>query len=192
MRGRMGLHIAGIEYEHREVALRDKPQAMLAVSPKGTVPVFVRAKGQVIDESLDLMRWALSQNDPEGWLAHGQTDPLITHCDGDFKHHLDRYKYASRYEDVPRGAVNLDHRAKACEFIAALEAALEARAFLRGPSRSLADIAIFPFLRQFVAVEREWWAGAPYPKTRVWLDGLIGSNLFKTIMVKHKPWTQTL
>lgn len=184
----MGLHISGIDYQHREVLLRDKPQAMLEVSPKGTVPVFVKDDGEIIDESLDLLRWALLQNDPENWLEFGGNDDLIAWCDGDFKHHLDRYKYASRYEDVPRGAVNLDHRVKACEFLAALEAQLVKHEFLRRETPSLADIAIFPFIRQFAAVERDWWAGHDYPKLRPWLAGLVVSDLFKAIMVKHDVW----
>ena len=189
MRGRMGLFIAGIEYEHREVLLRDKPDAMLEASPKGTVPVFVKDDGEVIDESLDLLRWALSQNDPENWLEFGERDELIVWCDGDFKHNLDRYKYASRYEDVPRGAVNLDHRAKACEFLAALEVELSQHKYLRRDTPALADIAIFPFIRQFAAVERDWWAGHDYPKVGAWLAALIESDLFKAIMVKHDVWT---
>lgn len=189
MRGRMGLYVSGIEYEHREVLLRDKPDAMLEASPKGTVPVFIKSDGGVIDESLDLLRWALSQNDPENWLEFGQSDDLIEWCDGDFKHHLDRYKYASRYEDVPRGAVNLERRAKACEFLSQLEDVLLQNKYLRRDTPSLADIAIFPFIRQFAAVERDWWAEHNYPNVRGWLAGLVGSDLFKAIMVKHDVWT---
>lgn len=184
----MGLHISGIEYEHREVLLRDKPEAMLEASPKGTVPVFVKSDGGVIDESLDLLRWTLSQNDPENWLEFGQSDDLIEWFDGDFKHHLDRYKYASRYEDVPRGAVNLEHRTKACEFLIQLEEALLQNKYLRRDKPSLADIAIFPFIRQFAAVERDWWTAHDYPKVRDWLAGLVASDLFKAIMVKHDVW----
>lgn len=184
----MGLYVSGIDYEHREILLRDKPDSMLEASPKGTVPVFVKEDGQVIDESLDLLLWALSQNDPENWLEFGRGDDLITWCDGDFKHHLDRYKYASRYADVPRGAVNLDHRAKACAFLAALETQLSQHKYLRRDTPSLADIAIFPFIRQFAAVERDWWAAHDCTKVREWLAGFIASDLFKTIMVKHDVW----
>jgi len=104
MRARMALHVSGVEYEHREIILRDKPASMLDASPKGTVPVFIKDNGDVIDESLDLALWALSQNDPLGWL-NGHDADLIAQNDGPFKYHLDRYKYASRYQDnVPRGA----------------------------------------------------------------------------------------
>jgi len=104
MRGRMALHAAGMDYEHREVLLRDKPAAMLEVSEKGTVPVFITKGGAVIDESLDLMFWALAQNDPEGWLDTDMVaaKALIAQNDGAFKHHLDRYKYKSRYEESKR------------------------------------------------------------------------------------------
>lgn len=191
MRGRMALIAAGISYEHRELILRDKPASMLAYSPKGTVPVFVTKNGQVIDESLDLMRWALTQNDPQDWLGGdaSKTADLIAQNDGDFKHHLDRYKYASRYkDDAARGDVDLSHRASAQIFISTLETALTANANLARDTPSLADIAIFPFIRQFANTDREWWDSAPYPKTQSWLERHLGSELFKTCMTKHKLW----
>ncbi|MBT8427753.1 MAG: glutathione S-transferase N-terminal domain-containing protein, partial [Erythrobacter sp.] len=114
MRARMALSISGAEYEHREVVLRDKPPQMLEVSPKGTVPVLVTEDGAVLEESLDIMRWALSQNDPEGWLARDD-GKLLAANDGPFKHHLDRYKYSTRYDDVDpeeHGKKALDHLRK--------------------------------------------------------------------------------
>lgn len=186
----MALKTAGIEWEHREVVLRDKPQAMLDASPKGTVPVLVLAD-QVIDESLDVMRWALSQNDPEGWLDGDVAEmaELLETNDGPFKHHLDRYKYASRYDDnVARGQVDLSHRAKAFELLAPLEKRLSKTEFLMGERRKWVDIAIFPFIRQFAAVEPEEFS-AQFPHMRRWLTGLVESELFKSIMRKYKPWS---
>ena len=192
MRGRMALSAAGIEYEHREVLLRDKPASMLAASEKGTVPVYITGDETVIDESLDLMMWALTQYDPEGWL---ETDinaakALITQNDGPFKHHLDRYKYKSRYDDTAkRGDVDLDHRAQAMEIIGTYETALAGNAGLLG-NTSLADIAIFPFMRQFAATQPEWWAAqSQAPRVRDWLTRHIESPRFKTIMTKYPLWT---
>ena len=191
MRARMGLSVSAINYEHREIELRDKPQEMLDISPKGTVPVFITSTGQIIEESLEVMTYALDINDPNGWLdcdkARAQT--LIIQNDGTFKTHLDRYKYASRYDKtVKRGDVDFSHRALALEFIQELEEALANSEFLSGPKQSLADIAIFPFIRQFSNVEPQWWAASPYPKTRHWLSHHLNSALFDTIMTKHPIW----
>ncbi|MGJ8563369.1 MAG: glutathione S-transferase [Alphaproteobacteria bacterium] len=191
MRGRMALHASNAVYEHREIVLRDKPDAMLKVSPKGTVPVFVTESGDIVDESLDLMHWALSRNDPLGWLGCDlkAAQALITANDGPFKHHLDRYKYASRYkDDAARGDVDLTHRSEAVKHIDVLETHLSAHDYLLDPKESLADIAIFPFIRQFANTDRDWWDSAPYPRTQAWLTRHMESDLFKTIMKKHPVW----
>lgn len=191
MRGRMGLKASGLPYEHREIILRDKPEEMLKVSPKGTVPVFVKNDGAIIDESLDLLKWALSQNDPMGWLKCDleAAAALITANDTDFKHHLDRYKYASRYsDDAKRGDIDMSHRLEAQKYIQDLEVRLTDGPYLLGETQSIADIAIFPFIRQFSNVESEWWASAPYTKTGEWLERHLGASLFKDIMVKHPLW----
>lgn len=191
MRGRMGLHVSGLDYEHREIILRNKPPHMLEVSPKGTVPVFIKADGHVIDESIDLLKFGLSQNDPMGWLNCDleTANELISDNDGPFKHHLDRYKYASRYkDDAQRGDVDLEHRKAAEAFIQTYENILSKSPFLLGKSPSIADIAIFPFMRQFANTDKDWWENAPYSATRHWLDGLINSDIFKAIMVKHELW----
>lgn len=193
MRARMALSISGAEYEHREVVLRDKPSAMLEASPKGTVPVYVAENGDVIDESLDLMLWALGENDPEGWLDCDReaADALIAANDGPFKHHLDRYKYASRYkDDAKRGDVDLSHRSQAETHIQTLEDRLSESAFLLGEKRSLADIAIFPFIRQFANTDRAWWDSAPYPRAQAWLENNITSELFTGIMKKFPQWVE--
>jgi len=192
MRGRMGLKVSGLDYEHREIILRDKPEEMLNASPKGTVPVFIQEDGRVIEESLDLLNWTLGQNDPLGWLDcdMDKANALIEANDTTFKHHLDRYKYASRYsDDAKRGDTDLSHRLEAEKHIQNLEDILENFPYLLGEKQSIADIAIFPFMRQFSNVEPDWWASAPYPKTRDWLKRHIESDLFKSIMTKYPLWT---
>ena len=197
MRGRMALAISGLDYEHREIILRDKPASMLAYSPKGTVPVFITADGTVIDESIDVVHYALGQNDPEGWLT-GQdaaSAQFMADNDGPFKHHLDRYKYASRYsDDAKRGDVDLSHRADAETYIQKLEERLTTSPYLAGDTRSLADMTIFPFIRQFANTDINWWNGTegepPYPAVHKWLMGLMGSDLFKQIMTKHPLWVE--
>lgn len=187
----MGLKVSGLEYEHREIILRDKPQEMLEASPKGTVPVFIKENGDVIEESLDLLHWALDQNDPLDWLDcdMDEASKLITTNDTDFKHHLDRYKYASRYnEDAKRGDTDLSHRLEAEKHIQTLEDRLTRGPYLLGEKQSFADIATFPFLRQFSNVEPDWWANAPYPNTRDWLERHVDSDLFKSIMTKFPLW----
>lgn len=193
MRGRMGLEASGLGYEHREIILRSKPEEMLQASPKGTVPVFITDTGAVIDESLDLLDWALQQNDPMGWLdcdlqtAHS----LISANDIAFKHHLDRYKYASRYNDeAKRGDIDMAHRLEAEIHIQILENHLSRGPFLLGKKQSIADIAIFPFIRQFSNVQPEWWATSPYPMTRTWLNRHLESDMFKTIMAKYPLWSR--
>ena len=183
MRARMALHVSGLAYEHREVVLRDKPAAMLEVSPKGTVPVFLTDEGEVLEESLDIMRHALAQNDPEGWLDRG--DPaLVAANDGPFKHHLDRYKYATRYEDADPER----HRASAVEILAKLDRRLAVSPYLCGDDRGFADIAIFPFVRQFANHDRERFAGDGKLHLQAWLEGLMASDLFAAIMEKHSKW----
>lgn len=183
MRARLALHVSGLTYEHREVVLRDKPAAMLEVSPKGTVPVLVTAKGKVLEESLDIMRHALAQNDPDGWLD--RDDPaLVAANDGPFKHHLDRYKYATRYEGVDSDR----HRAAAVEILAELDQRLAASTYLCGDERGFADIAIFPFVRQFANHDRERFAADRMSHLQAWLETLVSSRLFTAIMEKHPKW----
>jgi len=186
MRARMALSMSGTGYEHREVVLRDKPPQMLKVSPKGTVPVLVTEDDLVIEESLDIMRWALEQSDPEGWLGRNDA-ALVETNDGPFKHHLDRYKYATRYEDAQPD----EHRAAALEILEQLERRLEERAYLCGDTRGFADIAIFPFIRQFANTDRAWFAAQDLPRVQAWLEGLVSCDLFAAIMTKHPQWQAT-
>ena len=183
IRGRMALDVAGIALEHREILLKDKPAEMLAASPKGTVPVVVLPDGLVLEESLDVMGWALSQNDPEGWLIpelEAGMSELISANDGDFKHHLDRYKYAARYD----GAVAEDHRTEASKHLDVLEARLSQTPQLFGDRPTLADIAIFPFIRQFANTDRAWFDSQPWPAVHRWLAEHLASPRFERVMKK--------
>ena len=188
MRARMALWISGTVCELREVKLSAKPPELLAASPKGTVPVLVLPDGRVIDESLDIMRWALAQRDPEGWLARGDTPvqrALVDTCDGAFKHALDRYKYAERHPERSANAWRDD--AVAC-LIAPLEAQLSATPQLGGEQPGLSDAAIFPFVRQFAAVDAAWWAASPWAATRRWHDRWATGALMASCMHKFAPW----
>jgi len=191
MRARMGLKTSGLDYEHREVLLRDKPEDMLSLSAKGTVPIFQTEDGQIIDESLDLLNFALEQGDPLGWLNCDQDEAnaLIAQNDGPFKHHLDRYKYKSRYDETARrGDVDLSHRAEAETIIKGYETRLSEQNYLLGARQSIADIAIFPFMRQFANTDLNWWNEALYPATRNWLTRNVESELFLSVMTKYPLW----
>ncbi|MFN3989379.1 MAG: glutathione S-transferase [Erythrobacter sp.] len=182
IRARMALWSAGIAAELREVKLAAKPPELIAASPKATVPVLVIPGGKVIEQSLEIMRWTLAQHDPEGWLA-GDDAALIATNDGFFKHHLDRAKYPDRYK-----ADGIDHRAAALALLEPLEARLEQHAQLCGEHRSLTDIALFPFIRQFAAIDPAWFAAHPLPRLAAWLEGHCASDLFAAVMPKFAPW----
>lgn len=185
IRARMALVVTGVSVELREVLLRDKPLAMLEASAKGTVPVLVLPDGRIIDESLEVMDWALTQNDPEGWAdTHADTEKLIAYCDGPFKGWLDQYKYADRHpEQAPER-----YREQAEAFISTLEIRLAEQAFLGGAKPTRADVAVFPFVRQFAGVDPTWWQHAPYTEVRRWLDGWLASQAFTAVMAKYARW----
>ncbi|MEM7780519.1 MAG: glutathione S-transferase [Pseudomonadota bacterium] len=194
MRARMALWSAGIDVELREVKLANKPPELIDASPKATVPVLVEADGNVVDESLAVMRWALAQNDPERWLD-GEDAALIERFDGAFKHHLDRYKYPTRYPDeVAQEAsgdtqeFSLHHRDKGLAILADLDARLAQHPQLTGESRAFIDIALFPFIRQFANTDRAWFDAQDLPHLHPWLQGHLESDLFKAIMPKFTPW----
>ena len=193
MRARLALQVSGLPYELREVVLKSKPAELLAASPKGTVPVLVLANGQVIDESLDIMRWALGQNDPDDWLNVGSPDDieaLIAGNDGGFKHALDRYKYPNRYP-LESGnnakAFALAQRLEAANWLAGFESRLH-KGWLDGPKPCLADMATLPFVRQFAHTDAAWFAAQPWPKLQAWLARFEASALFDSVMAKHVPW----
>ena len=179
MRARMALRHSGVPLTTVEVSLKAKPAEMLALSPKGTVPVLVCADGRVIDQSLDIMRWALARNDPDNWLGPDST-ALIEENDQVFKANLDRYKYATRYPERPMEY----YRAQGEQFLQHLEDLLGHAPYLAGDMLSLADVALAPFVRQFAHVDREWFEQAPYPHLRVWLERFLTSALFTSVMAK--------
>ncbi|AZV27530.1 glutathione S-transferase [Pseudomonas syringae] len=181
MRARMALRYSGVPVEIVEVSLKAKPAEMLAISPKGTVPVL-DAGGQVIDESLEIMRWALAQNDPDDWLLGGDSRiaELIEANDQVFKVHLNRYKYAERYPEQPMEV----YRAEGALFLQKLDKLLEGRDYLLANHPSLADIALLPFVRQFAHVDRDWFAQTPYVRLQAWLQRFLESELFTGIMKK--------
>lgn len=190
MRARLALAVSEQRCELREVVLRDKPQAMLVASAKGTVPVLITGDGRVIDESLDIMHWALDRNDPEHWLKPQYGSPvamlqLIAQFDGGFKHHLDRYKYPNRHagDDAAQ-----DHRAACAEHLLVLEQNLGDAAFLFGAHASLADMAIAPFVRQFAHTDDAWFGSQPWPRLASWLAAWEASALFNRVMQKYVPW----
>ncbi|MEX5666528.1 glutathione S-transferase [Pseudomonas neuropathica] len=181
MRARMALRYSGVPVDIIEVSLKAKPAEMLAISPKGTVPVL-DAGGRVIDESLEIMRWALAQNDPQGWLLDGDSRiaELIEANDQGFKVHLNRYKYAERYPEQPMEV----YRAEGALFLRRLDELLTDRDYLLTDHPSLADIALLPFVRQFAHVDREWFAQTPYVRLQAWLQRFLESELFTSIMKK--------
>ena len=186
MRARMALLQAGQVFDAVEVSLRDKPASLLALSPKATVPVLQLPDGRVIEESWDIMRWALSAPDAQGWWARAQSPDnldLLQRNDGDFKHHLDRWKYPQRYasETLPPDA----HRDKALDvLVRPLEARLRSAPFLGGATPCATDLAVMPFARQFAAVDPGWFAALDLPAVRSWLDGWLASPLFAACMHK--------
>lgn len=191
MRGRMGLFASGVVVELREIVLRNKPVHMLEISPKGTIPVLLLPDGTVIEESLDIMLWALKQNDPWDWLSPEEETlddmlALIDELDGSFKHHLDRYKYSSRYEN----ADEVVHRSMAMVALASLQARLELSPHLFGSRPCLADIALFPFVRQFANTDRDWFDTNAPIALRKWLVGHETSELFMNIFCKWPVWQE--
>lgn len=187
MRARMALKKAGMTCVLREVVLRDKPDAMIALSSKGTVPVLRLGDGQVLDESLDVMRWALDDNDPDGWLEGIEgSEPLLEQLDGDFKGALDRYKYHVRHPEHPQS----HYRAQGEVFLRVLEDRLSDHdgVGLSDTRLRFADIAAFPFIRQFAFVDKAWFDQAPYPLLQAWLSRHLESDLFLSVMHKYAKW----
>lgn len=192
MRARLALQVSGVAHEQREVVLKNKPAHMLALSPKGTVPVLWlpgSAGEQVLDQSLDIMRWALQQNDPLGWWPSSETAladalALIAHNDGPFKQQLDRYKYPNR-SGLASGSTERD---LAALWLQKLASRLQHEAFLAGPRFGLADAALAPFVRQYAHTDPGWFAAQPWPALSQWLAAFEASDLFATIMEKQAPW----
>ena len=186
----MTLNYAAITVEHREVLLRDKPQAMLDASEKATVPILELPNGIVIDESIDVVYWALKQTDTDDWWRDELADQavaLVDENDFQFKQHLDQYKYADRHPQHSQK----HYRSEAEKFLLKLETMLGSHKYLLDEQLTFADVAIFPFIRQFAFVDKAWFDQAPYPKLRVWLGRFLESDLFTGVMQKYPPWHPT-
>ena len=189
MRARLALAVSGQVCELREVVLARKPAALMQASAKGTVPVLVHADGRVEEQSLDIMLWALRRKDPLHWLpvnagALMQAMELVARCDGEFKFHLDRYKYPDRH-GVSDAAI---HREQGGQFLGDLSARLSAHCHLLGEQEGLADMAIAPFVRQFAHTDPAWFARQPWPALQAWLVAFEHSPLFQQVMTKYAPW----
>ena len=189
MRARMAIHISGQKCELREVLLRDKPPSMLEYSAKGTVPVLILQDGKVIDESLDVIDWALNLNDPDDWQRSKnkeKTKELIKINDGEFKYHLDRYKYSKRYDNEDPEF----HRKKCLKFIESINNELNNSKYIFDDNISYADIVLLPFIRQFRIADIEWFDSLPYNNLKKWLSGFLDSTLLNSIMKKYDLWKE--
>ncbi|HUH58362.1 MAG TPA: glutathione S-transferase [Pseudomonadales bacterium] len=194
MRARLSLVFAGLQVELREIVLRNKPAQMLAISPKGTVPVLELLANDdanenvVIEESREILEWALKQNDPQGLLSvePEKANALIDQNDNEFKQWLDRYKYADRYPEM----TELEYRQKGEAFLQVLEELLTNNKYLLGSNISMADIGIMPFVRQFAHVNRDVFYSLPYPNLQQWLKDWLEHPIFKQVMIKYPPWQE--
>ena len=189
MRARLGILFSGLQVELREVTLKNKPAQMLAISPKGTVPVLRLADGVVIEESRDIMVWALEQQDPQGLLDAtilDQANALIEKNDNEFKLWLDRYKYADRHVEMTQ----TEYRQRGEAFLQVLEALLERNPYLLGGDPSIADIGVMPFVRQFAHVDRDVFSQLPYPNLQRWLQHWLEHPLFLQTMIKLPVWQE--
>ena len=189
MRARLAINVSGMKVELREILLRDKPIQMLEISPKGTVPVLIEPDGNVVEESLDIMDWALAINDPQDWLkpekgSLAEMRQLIKQCDEEFKPRLDLYKYASRYDDID-GEIERD---KASDFLWQLDKMLETQSHLFGNRATFADMAIITFIRQFANVDRNWFDNCKWGNLQRWLVAFLEGQQFSQIMNKYNQW----
>lgn len=191
IRARMALRASEQSVILREVVLSRRPKELYEQSAKGTVPVLVLADGQVIDESWEIIQWALSQNDPHSWWS--SLDPqlkeiakeLVQRNDGPFKKHLDQYKYSDRHPEESKET----YRSRGQEILADLDKRLHEHRYLLSEQMSAADIALFPFIRQFAHVDKEWFGALPYPKLQSWLAEFLDSDFFTGVMKKYKEWS---
>lgn len=189
MRAHMALKKAGIKVELREVKLSDMPEEAIKISPKATVPILVLPDGSFIDESWDIVKWALDQNDPDKWLGDEKeylldVEMLVETNDFSFKKDLDHYKYADRYPEQSE----LEYRQACEEFIEELEEMLTDNRYLLTDRLTAADISVFSFVRQFSMVDKAWFDQSPYPKVRHWLDEIVNSEFFQSVFQKHEIW----
>lgn len=193
MRARLAIVLAELKVELREIVLKNKPAQMLAISPKGTVPVLelVETDGssrRVIEESRDILQWALEQHDPQAVLdvEPASAQALIEQNDNEFKHWLDRYKYSDRYPELSQ----LEYRERGEVFLQVLETLLAKHRYLLGGTISSADIGIMPFVRQFAHVDQEVFYQLPYPHLQQWLRDWLQHPAFQQVMVKLPAWQE--
>ena len=189
MRAHMALKKSGIQVELREVALSNMPEQALALSPKATVPILALPDGTFIDESWDIVKWALNKNDPDKWLGEDNeylldTEMLVETNDFSFKEDLDHYKYADRHPEKTQE----EYRELCLEFIEELEEMLSDNKYLLSNQLTAADVSVFSFVRQFSMVDKEWFDQAPYPKVQAWLNEILCSELFNDVFQKHELW----
>ncbi|NRA69752.1 MAG: glutathione S-transferase [Gammaproteobacteria bacterium] len=187
MRSRMALILSGCQVELREVVLKHKPASLLAYSAKGTVPVLVLPDGQVIEQSVEIIDWALA-NSKSARLSPATPSQLalIEYNDHQFKTALDHYKYFDRFPEQSQSA----YRAQGEVFLSQLEQILSQQPFLAGDQADYLDIAIFPFIRQFSHVDKAWFEQANYPKLQQWLNGFLTSDDFSLAMKKFPAWSE--
>lgn len=193
MRGRMGIALSKQQVLLREIITKDKPSELLASSAKGTVPVLVLPDGQIIEQSLDVMNWALQQNDPQDLLRSSnstlnqQVHQLIKVNDDEFIGHLEKYRASVRYRNIDK-----EQRRQDCEgFISKLEALLTDQAYFFGETPSLADFAVMPFVSQFVRVEKKWFVQSEYQNVGRWLRTHLDSKLYTQVMKQYPLWNET-
>lgn len=185
MRARLAIYSSQVTCELREVVLRDKPDEMLAISPKATVPVLQLSNGTVIDESRDIMIWSLEQNDPYNWGEHLEYfKELVEINDFEFKQHLDKYKYSSRNPELSKE----EHKENGDFFLKLLNDKLSSNAFLMGENQTIVDLSVFPFIRQFAFVDKDYFDARPYSHLQKWLEWHLKCDLFKSIMTKYPQW----
>ncbi len=191
IRARLAIQASGVQVELREILLRDKPAQMLEISPKGTVPVLQLLSGEVRDESREVIDWALAQNDPQDWALAGQSalrqqaEELIDRNDGAFKNLLDHYKYAVRFPEQPAE----HYRDAAMQILRDLDHRLTATGYLLDGRETVADIALYPFVRQFAFVDKVWFDQQPMPTLQSWLTRFLNTEGFARVMVKLSPWS---
>ena len=184
MRARVAILASGLTVELREIVLREKAPEFLASSPKGTVPVLV-TPSVVIEESLEVMLWALDQSDPESWLVMPEAGyEWIARCDGPFKTALDHTKYAVRYPDLDPE----QERGRAAEFLLDLNSQIASSDWIFGATCTLANMAIVPFIRQFANSDRSRFDAQPWPNLQRWLSRFLASDRFVSIMTKYPEW----
>ncbi len=193
MRAHMALKYAGIKVELREVDLTAMPEDLLEISAASadevTVPVLLLENNSVMHESWDIVKWALQINDPDNYSGSNNeflldAEILVETNDFSFKTDLDHYKYADRFPEH-----SMQYYRELCEeFIEELEEKLLVHEFLLAQKMSLADIAVFPFVRQFSLIDKNWFDQAPYPEIQRWLTTIIDSTLFENVFQKHKNW----